>query len=221
MNQSKYDELQLSAETFLKEKYLNLEGIMIYPKEIEVYYYEDSVFQDDSVHRNELQKNNLNHLYIHRFGKRATDSIKGRAGVDLCLSNKNDIYYTFLIRSAVINSELVVGPYNVLNKLKDYLDEHTIESLNCIVCEHHLSENNVYFSERLNLAPTVSDLYRNLMLRAVIDDCYFRTASYKFKETMVSSFVAEKYKNGLMSKDSVLEYSKAHLGYLTKKIKDL
>ena len=47
--------LQHDAAIMLKENTLFLNGITIIPKEIEIYYYENGVFEDGSVHQNELQ----------------------------------------------------------------------------------------------------------------------------------------------------------------------
>ena len=61
-------ELKSQAIQFLKNYHLEIKGVAIYPKEIEVYFYQSGVFEDDTVHCNELQKDNANHLYVHRTG---------------------------------------------------------------------------------------------------------------------------------------------------------
>ena len=69
--------LQTNAKKFITENKLDLNGLIIEPKEIEVYYYKEGVFEDNSVHRNELQAANSNHFYIHRMGIKRTDTYKG------------------------------------------------------------------------------------------------------------------------------------------------
>lgn len=54
-----------------------LKGVSVLPKEIEVYYYKNGQFEDTSVHRNDLQKNNKNHFYVHRRGTTQSDKYKG------------------------------------------------------------------------------------------------------------------------------------------------
>ena len=66
--QEMLQKLQTEARLFLTESVLVLKGLFIRPKEIEVYYYEKGIFEDNSVHRNDLQKNNKNHFYVHRCG---------------------------------------------------------------------------------------------------------------------------------------------------------
>lgn len=61
--------LQNDAIQFVSQIKLILNGAVIIPKEIEVYYYKEGEFSDESVHRNELQQNNMNHFYVHRNGK--------------------------------------------------------------------------------------------------------------------------------------------------------
>ena len=53
---------------FLTNSKLVLNGIVIQPTEIEVYYYHAGEFEDKSVHQNNLQQNNARHFYIHRYG---------------------------------------------------------------------------------------------------------------------------------------------------------
>ena len=53
--QSILENLQNEASCFLQHSYLKINEVVIYPKEIEVYYYESGKFEDYSVHRNQLQ----------------------------------------------------------------------------------------------------------------------------------------------------------------------
>ena len=69
--------LQRDARKFITKNNLELNGVIIEPKEIEIYYYKEGVFEDNSVHKNELQTANPNHFYIHRIGTKRTDTYKG------------------------------------------------------------------------------------------------------------------------------------------------
>ena len=113
------NELQSRVMEFMLGFNLRIGGTVIEPKEVEVYYYKHGEFDDNSVHRNELQAMNPNHFYVHRMGTRQQDKYKGRnyAGVDLVVSNQSGVYYSYLIRSAVVDNNLVVGPNKVLNAI--------------------------------------------------------------------------------------------------------
>lgn len=193
---------------------------MIEPKEIEVYYHKKGVFEDNSVHQNELQQHNKDHFYIHRWGKQQSDAYKGGnyPGIDFVVSNDTDVYHTYLIRSAVINNEIYVGPHNVLKaieketKLKyDEIEKNTVEVISC---------NNSYdvlFSNRINLGKMVLEEYRNIKLRAVVLDEDFKKNKYLAKENLIIG----KIQLDNMSNDKALSFAKEHLGYVPSSIKEL
>ena len=54
--QSILENLQNEASCFLQHSYLKINEVVIYPKEIEVYYYESGKFEDYSVHRNNYKE---------------------------------------------------------------------------------------------------------------------------------------------------------------------
>ena len=56
-NQDVILRLQNETKCLLLNYELRLKGISIILKEIEVYFYKNEVFEDNSVHRNELQRN--------------------------------------------------------------------------------------------------------------------------------------------------------------------
>ncbi|MDE6647887.1 MAG: hypothetical protein K2K03_08720, partial [Prevotella sp.] len=107
--QEKIKELQTKAVSFLKSYSLLVNGINLSLKEIEVYYYEKGVFEDYTVHRNELQANNRFHFYVHRNGKSKDYKPKGgqSVGCDYVRRDKHAVYYTFFIRCIVIDEELM------------------------------------------------------------------------------------------------------------------
>ena len=72
-NQAIIERLQNEAKLFLTKTKLMLSGVSILPKEIEVYYFKKGEFEDTSVHRNDLQKKNKNHFYLHRNGTSKSD----------------------------------------------------------------------------------------------------------------------------------------------------
>lgn len=217
----KVKQLQEKARTFLKENYLEVNGIAIHPKEIEVYYFKKNEFEDPSVHQNELQRNMSKkyHLYVHRKGKSINDTYIGgiRDGVDLCIPITDDSFFTFLIRGAAIKdkNEMVQGPNKVLKSIltATNMTKEELETSDVII-KSESSESDIYFSERIGLGK-VPEEYKTLKLRAVLSDEYFKTV--KGKESMIVSFIKE----NLHEKDKAIDYTLSHLGYIPKKIKDL
>ena len=138
-NQLTIERLQNEAKHFLTETKLILNGVSILPKEIEVYYYKEGEFEDPTVHRNKLQQNNKNHFYVHRWGKTKNDKYKSgnRAGMDFVVSDDENTYHSYLIRSAVINGKLVIGPNKVLKRMLEAnpnLSYEELESISSRLC---------------------------------------------------------------------------------------
>lgn len=216
--------LQAEARLFLTESVLVLNGLSIRPKEIEVYYYEKGIFEDNSVHRNDLQKHNKNHFYVHRCGTKSSDSYKGGnyAGIDFVLSDTDDIYFTYLIRSAVVNDEMVVGPHKVLEAIQKHtnLSYQEIESKKIEIVKSN-AYSDVLFSSRINLGKTVDEDYYVCKLRAVLCDETFRGCKYSSKEKMICDFLTDKVKKHIMTNDQAAQYAKDNLGYIPSSIKAL
>lgn len=214
--------LQDEAQRFLTESFLVLNGLPIRPKEIEVYYYEKGTFEDNSVHRNNLQKQNKNHFYVHRCGTKSSDAYKGGnyAGMDLVISDKEDIYFTYLIRSALVNEEMVIGPHKVLEAVKKYshLEYKKIENTIVEVVSNNNS-GDVMFSSRINLGKTVRKEFIECKLRAVLCDELFHDSKYPAKEKMVIDYLTEKVLTHSMTNELASQYAKDHLGYIPSSIK--
>ena len=214
--------LQSDAVEFITRWNLLLEGVVIKPKEIEIYYYKEGVFEDNSVHRNELQEMNANHFYIHRMGLRQSDKYKGRnyAGLDFVLSNEKGLYYSYLIRSAVVNNTLVVGPNKVLNAIvaetnltMKEIESKEIEKIPCdTVCD-------VLYSTRINLGKTVSIDYLQLKLRFVLCDELYAQAKYQAKEKMVVDYLYDKFDQQDILREEAIIFAKQKLGYIPSSIR--
>ena len=129
--------LQNANKLLLTEYCIQIDpAFRIYPLEVESYYYHDN-FPDQTVHRNELQKNRFGKFYFHRKGYEASNLIlSNRGGVDICLSNSDDFFYSILIRSARINDEehAIDGPQKLAQRI--YARICNVESV------HELSEDN-------------------------------------------------------------------------------
>lgn len=211
--------LQNEAKLFLGERKLVFNNIVINPKEIEVYYWEKDVFEDSSVHRNALQQNNKNHFYIHRWGYKKEDAYKGGnyPGLDFVVSGEEGVYYTYLIRSAVIDDNLIVGPHKVLTTVLESsgLEKEQLENV-IVELQEEKSLCDVLFSERINLGKNAKE-YTGEKIRGVLCDEYFRKAKYPLKERMI----VDQIKKSGMCKDEAVEYAKDKLGYVPSSIRTL
>ena len=208
--------LQKEAEQFLTKKQLVLKNLIISPKEIEIYYYKAGEFEDEAVHKHNLQQNNKNHFYVHRC--KNSNSYKGgnRAGLDFVISQKEGIYYSYLIRSAMINDVPIVGPNKVLKKIKEdcHLENENLEG-ELVELRSNNNTNDILFSNRINL----SKGFINCELRAVVCDDTFRQNKYPAKEHMIVKFLLEKISQQQMTKNDALEYANKNLGYKPSSLK--
>lgn len=211
--------LQKEAKEFMTYSKLLLNDVTIQPTEIEVYYYHAGKFADTSVHQNELQQNNAYHFYIHRYGLKNTDSIKGgnRAGIDFVLSDEANKYYTYLIRSAVINNKLIVGPHKVLVAIQEasHLDFAEIEKTAIQIVEDKVT-GVVLFSKRINLGKNAGE-FGELKLRAVLCDDSFIEHKYPAKEQMITDYIL----NRNMPQEQAIEFARQKLGYIPKTVRQL
>ena len=222
-NQATIERLQNEAKLFLTNTKLMLNGVSILPKEIEVYYFKEGEFEDTSVHKNELQRNHKNHFYVHRRGLKQIDKYNGgtRGGLDFVVSDSKNFYYSFLIRSAVIDNELEIGPNNVLESILNHCkpDKETLES-EPIELHPNAVSGDVLFSKRINLGKKAGQ-FSECKLRAVLCDDLFRTNKYPAKEKMIVDFLIDKVQSQQMTKEQASEYAKQKLGYIPSAIKDL
>ena len=220
-NQLTIERLQNEAKHFLTETKLILNGVSILPKEIEVYYYKEGEFEDPTVHRNKLQQNNKNHFYVHRWGKTKNDKYKSgnRAGMDFVVSDDENTYHSYLIRSAVINGKLVIGPNKVLKRMLEANPNLSYEELESTPVKLDFEDSfyDVLFSERINL--NQENEFSKYELRAVLCDNLYKEkeSKYRFKEQMITQFI----KAQKMPPKQALEYAKDKLGYIPSEIRSL
>ena len=216
-----YDEtikwLQKEAIEFLKNHYLVVNGVEIYPKEIEVYRYEkEGEFKDVYVHRSDNQKNRHYKFYVHE---------KGRGGCDLVISDSDNVYYSYLIRSVVIGGELIVGPLNSFDAIcaKTGLVEKGLEDANVTVKDYK-NDHNVFTDTRIGLVPNKEDkdlAYLNAELRFILCDDYYKPrAHYRNRERALTNFMLQKLASHEMTKDEVIKEANEYLGYVPKSLKE-
>ena len=95
--------LQDINDLFLTEYKLKVDNTEIIPLETEIYYYnENKIFEDNMIHKNELQESRFGQLYFHRkgFSKNNEIILFPRGGVDICISD-NNYYLSILLRSVI------------------------------------------------------------------------------------------------------------------------
>lgn len=82
------------------------DDFVLYPIEVEAYYYHENNFPDTCVHKYQWQQNRYGQLYFHRAGNKTDASfLYDGGGIDVCLSNSDDFFLGILIRGAWINQE--------------------------------------------------------------------------------------------------------------------
>lgn len=220
-NQAIIEKLQNEAKQFLTETKLMLNGVSIMPKEIEVYYYKKGGFEDTSVHRNELQQKNKNHFYVHRRGTKQSDKYIGgnRGGLDFVVSDDKNTFYSYLIRSAVIGKDMVIGPHKVLERILKHcnLKEEAVESELVELIPNSVSDD-VLFSKRINLGKKAGQ-FIDCELRAILCDESYVQNKFPAKEKPVVDFLMDKIRTQNMSKERAVDYAKQKLGYVPSAIK--
>ncbi len=231
-NKNFITKLQKQASEFLQSKYLYVHGVAIYLKEIEVYYFEQGKFEDYTVHKNELQANNEYKFYVHRYGQGKDSKYIGgtRGGCDLVLSTSDGIYYSYLIRSIVINGELFVGPRKSLNTIleKTGLSYEELEN-EPVEIKHIENVCDVLITPRIGLGNSNNHdakLYQESELRCIICDEFFQqrdknNVGYAKRSEAIYSFLKKRFEVGEMTKEQVMNYSKQWYGYVLQKLKEL
>lgn len=99
----------IMAELLLEYAVETEKDFILYPTDVEAYYYNENNFPDDDVHKHELQKNNFGKLYFHRAGGGRTKDneyknfhTQSKTGMDVCLSDNENFYFGVLIKKALI-----------------------------------------------------------------------------------------------------------------------
>ncbi|MDD4821789.1 MAG: hypothetical protein PHI48_04445 [Bacteroidales bacterium] len=101
------------------------DSYILYPTEVEAYFYKDPEFKDECVHCNELQRgasDRFGKLYFHRKGKDSEIRFYNYAGIDVCLSLDKSYYLGILIRNAYINDGAqICGPSKLVWEVVDHI----------------------------------------------------------------------------------------------------
>lgn len=117
--------LQGATAELLLRYAIKVDGLTIYPLELESYYWRKDLFEDPYVRLNPLQQKRFGHFFIHRSGRQADSPYNRglRACASIVLSDTDDYYYSVLIRSAVFSDGTACfGPNNVLRHMLSCLE---------------------------------------------------------------------------------------------------
>lgn len=222
--------LRKEASDYIQGNYLLVNNVAIYLKEIEVYYYELGMFEDYTVHRNHLQRNNKHKFYVHRYGKEEDSAYKSspknnRGGCDFVLSDSDSTYYSYLIRSIVINDKPVFGPRKSLNAIIEntglsYKELEKAE-VKVVPFENHY---DILKTPRIGLGKPEKDEDKNYQLaelRLIVCDKYFKEKNgYKRRTEAIDNFLIESLKEGKMTKEEAIKYSKDWFEAVSTKLRE-
>ena len=223
-------QLRKQASEFLICNYFLINGVKIYPKEIEVYYYEQGIFEDYTVHRNRLQENNKNGFYVHRRGHEASSPIieSNRGGCDFVISDRDGVFHSYLIRSIVIDGELVVGPCKSLKAIlrKTGLSYKELEESEVSIISSS-TNNDVFMTSRIGLGDSEkedSKSYKDAKLRFILCDEYFKqrdksNVGYPKRTEAIDDYLRNKIDAGSMTKEQAADYSRKWYGAASKEFK--
>ena len=159
-------------------------------------------------------------FYVHRYGKAKTSKyVKGnRGGCDFVACEKDGVFYSYLIRSIVIDGELFVGPSKSLDAIMKCCGISTHEELEDIQVDivRYENECDVLIGERIGLGVTSctkDNEYKKALLRFVLCDEFFKkrdkhNVGYKKRTDIIDVFLLKKIEKGEMTKEEAIEYSK-------------
>lgn len=150
------EQLQEIEKKLLTEYVIKAEGLIIEPLWVEAYYFNKNVFSDCNTHLSEKQKNRFGQLYFHE---------KGRGGFDICLSDSEDYYLSFLLRRTLINGEFVKQT-DVNKTLEKYgKNKEQLENVKGVLVRRETEQNyKVRYTTRVGLA---KPCYKDEKLAAV------------------------------------------------------
>ena len=172
---------------------IEVNGLKIYPVEVEIYYYKENIFDCGLCHKNELQKGfdtdknkRFGKLYFHRTGKNKGNKINtGQGGLDICLS-LGDYYLSVLIRSAYINDKLECGINKILQKVLA-IEQYT-KVTNELIKKYNNIENSNVLQKRDN------NLYNSFISHSRIKNKKYFYEFDKYKENIhsLNTFIYDK-----------------------------
>lgn len=135
--------LQDIGKVLITEYEIIVDGIKIEPLWVEAYYYNQNKFADCNTHLDDKQKNRFGQLYFHN---------KGYGGFDICLSNSDEFYLSFLLKATLIN-----GEFSTQTGIYDFLtandkSESELENKKDILVKKNSPESyEIKYAERVGI----------------------------------------------------------------------
>ena len=134
--------LQQIGEILINGCQIRAFDTVIEPLWVEAYYFRDPGFLDCNTHRSDWQKNRFGRLYFHR---------RGYGGLDLCLSDSNRWYLSFLLKATLVNGQFRTQK-GILDILPDMgKTKAELEGLENILVPAQ-NRHRVSYTTRVNLA---------------------------------------------------------------------
>lgn len=159
----------------LLKKRLKVDDVIIEPLWIEAYYYnEKKGFIDESVHRNDQQKDKFCELYFHHS--------KGdqRSGVDICLSN-GDYYLSYLLKYTLVD-----GNFTTQSKLHDKIFDKYSQNKSISILDKNIdNQREIAITQRVGIN---NSSYRNERL-AFVPINLIKEYPFDNKENIVKSYI--------------------------------
>lgn len=174
--QGRIELLQKINEKLLTEYAIKVGSLTIVPLWVEAYYYHEKKFPDVTTHCRPNQKNHYEMLYQH-----AKTEING--GIDLCLSDKDDYYLSFLIKYALIDGEFYSQEKINGMLIKTGLD---IENQKDVIIEYK-RDGEIFHTQRIGLT---NEKFKDLKLASMpINE--IKNYPFDNKEKLVKTYLDE------------------------------
>ncbi len=193
--------LQKIGKTLITEYEIKVDGIKIEPLWVEAYYYNQDNFADCNSHLDDKQKNRFGQLYFHNIGRR---------GFDICLSNSDEFYLSFLLKATLIDGKFntQTGIYNFLtanNKSKYELENKE----NILIKKASPNNCKIKYAERVGIT---KPCYKTEALAMFSSDALEKNEyNFTFAHKVLIPLVKEemqKYKNSSPQKLTESDYRK-------------
>ncbi len=193
--------LQKIGKTLITEYEIKVDGIKIEPLWVEAYYYNQDNFADCNSHLDDKQKNRFGKLYFHN---------KGYGGFDICLSNSDKYYLSFLLKATLIN-----GKFNTQTGIYDFLtandkSESELENKENVLIKRASTKNcKIEYAERVGITKPCykTEALAMFSFEALGNDKYNFTFARKVLIPLVKKEM-QNYKNNSNQKLAESDYKK-------------
>ena len=135
--------LQEIGKKLITEYEIKIDETKIEPLWVEAYYYNQESFADCNSHLDDKQKNRFGQLYFHN---------KGYGGFDICLSNSENFYLSFLLKATLIDGSFCkqTGIYNFLTA-KDKNKSELESKENVLIKKDFPANYDIKYTERVGI----------------------------------------------------------------------